>query len=132
MQAPDPVTSGDSDAKRASQCHRYTDGSAPDVTVAGGHAQYRGWSYRLSDDDLVAEQLPPPGGALTAPMPATVLRVDARVGDEVEAGHVLALLEAMKTQVQVAAPTAGTIRSVHVRAGDVVARGESLIEMEEA
>jgi acetyl-CoA/propionyl-CoA carboxylase biotin carboxyl carrier protein len=108
------------------------DGSAPDVTVAGGHAQYRGWSYRLSDDDLVAEQLPPPGGALTAPMPATVLRVDARIGDEVEAGHVLALLEAMKTQVQVAAPTAGTIRAVHVRAGDVVARGESLIEMEEA
>jgi acetyl-CoA/propionyl-CoA carboxylase biotin carboxyl carrier protein len=108
------------------------DGSAPDVAVAGGHAQYRGWSYRLGDDDLVAEQLPPPGGALTAPMPATVLRVDARVGDEVEAGHVLALLEAMKTQVQVAAPTAGTIRAVHVHAGDVVARGESLIELEEA
>ncbi len=108
------------------------DGSARDVTAAGGHAQYRGWSYRLGDHDRVAEQLPPPGGALTAPMPATVLRVDVRVGDEVEAGHVLALLGAMKTQVQVAAPTAGTIRAVHVRAGDVVARGESLFEMEEA
>ena len=105
--------------------------SPPEVTVAGSHAQYRGWSYSVGDQDLVADELPPPGGSLTAPMPASVLRVDVRVGDAVEAGQVLALLEAMKIQVQVAAPAAGRVRAVHVRAGDVVARGESLIEMEE-
>jgi len=101
------------------------------VTVAGPHAQYRGWSYTVGDEDLVADQLPPPGGSLTAPMPASVLRVDARVGDAVEAGQVLALLEAMKIQVQVTAPATGRVRAVHARPGDVVARGEPLIELEE-
>jgi biotin carboxyl carrier protein len=107
---------------------------APDVdgvTVAGSHAQYRGWSYRLDDDELPATELAPPGGSLTAPMPASVLRVDVEEGSEVAAGEVLAVLEAMKIQVQVTAPTAGAVRAVHVRAGDVVARGQPLIEMEE-
>jgi len=108
-----------------------TDAPPRGVTVAGPHAQYRGWSYTVGDEDLVADQLPPPGGSLTAPMPASVLRVDARVGDAVEAGQVLALLEAMKIQVQVTAPATGRVRAVHARPGDVVARGEPLIELEE-
>jgi acetyl-CoA/propionyl-CoA carboxylase, biotin carboxylase, biotin carboxyl carrier protein len=101
-----------------------------EVTVAGSHAQYRGWSYTIGADDHAAE-LPPPGGSLTAPMPASVLRVDASAGDRVSAGQVLALLEAMKIQVQVAAPVAGTVRAVHVRAGEVVTRGQTLIELED-
>jgi acetyl/propionyl-CoA carboxylase alpha subunit len=108
------------------------DDSAADVTVVGTHAQYRGWAYTIGDADLVADRMRGPDGALTAPMPATVLEVDAKVGDAVEAGQVLALLEAMKIQVQVASPAPGRVRAVHVRAGDVVARGEPLIDMEEA
>ena len=42
------------------------------------------------------------------------------------------MLEAMKMQVQVAAPAAGVVRAVHVAAGDVVARGQALIELDEA
>jgi acetyl-CoA/propionyl-CoA carboxylase biotin carboxyl carrier protein len=108
-----------------------TAGTVADVTVAGSHAQFRGWSYRLSDDELETSELTPPGGSLIAPMPASVLRVEVEPGDAVAAGQILAMLEAMKIQVQVAAPGAGTVRAVHVRAGDVVARGDTLIELEE-
>ena len=72
-----------------------------------------------------------PGGSLVAPMPASVLRVDVAVGDTVAAGQVVALLEAMKIQVQVVAPAAGTVSAVNVVAGAVVARGEVLIEVAE-
>ena len=101
------------------------------VTVAGMHAQFRGWSYPLGDDDHDAAELTPSGGSLLAPMPASVLRVDVTVGDTVAAGQVVALLEAMKIQVQVVAPAAGTVSAVNVAAGAVVARGEVLIEVAE-
>jgi acetyl/propionyl-CoA carboxylase alpha subunit len=106
-------------------------GTVRGVTVAGSHAQFRGWSYRLGDDDLETPAPALPGGSLTAPMPASVLRVDVEPGDAVVAGQILAMLEAMKIQVQVAAPGAGTVRAVRVRAGDIVARGDTLIELEE-
>ncbi len=106
---------------------------APDeVTVAGTHAQFRGWAYLLADDTLEATTFAPPGGSLVAPMPATVVRIDAAPGDHVTPGQVLAMLEAMKIQVQVVAPTEGTVASVLVRPGDVVARDQVLIELEQA
>ncbi|HEX7248352.1 MAG TPA: biotin/lipoyl-containing protein, partial [Actinomycetota bacterium] len=105
------------------------DAGAEGVTVAGRHAQFRGWSFALGDDDLGPAELTPPGGSLVAPMPASVLRVDVAVGDTVAAGQVVALLEAMKIQVQVVAPAAGTVSAVNVAAGAVVARGDVLIEV---
>ena len=108
-----------------------SDSSSADVVVAGDHAQYRGWAYRLGDNGLDAVSLSPPGGSLTSPMPATVVRVDATPGDHVTTGQVLALLEAMKIQVQVTAPIEGTVGAVHVRSGDVVARDQVLIELED-
>ena len=105
---------------------------ADGVSVAGTHAQFRGWSYLLEDEALDATMLAPPGGSLTAPMPATVVRIDAAPGDRVTPGQVLAMLEAMKIQVQVVAPTEGTVASVLVHQGDVVARDQVLIELEQA
>ncbi len=103
----------------------------PGLTVSGSHAQFRGWAYLLADDELEPTELAPPGGSLTAPMPANVLRVDVEAGDVVAPGQVVALLEAMKIQMQITAPTAGTVRAVHVRAGAIVARDDVLIELEE-
>jgi acetyl/propionyl-CoA carboxylase alpha subunit len=101
------------------------------VSVAGTHVQFRGWSFEIGDDEHEATELAPPGGSLLAPMPASVLRVEVAVGDTVDAGQVVALLEAMKIQVQVVAPAAGSVSAVNVAAGDVVARGEVLIEVAE-
>ncbi len=106
--------------------------AASDVIVAGSHAQFRGWSYRLADDDLVAAERDTPEGSLTAPMPASVLRIEVAAGDPVTPGQIVAVLEAMKIQVQITAPVAGTVRAVHAQVGDVVAKGETLIELEES
>jgi acetyl-CoA/propionyl-CoA carboxylase biotin carboxyl carrier protein len=103
----------------------------PDVTVVGSHALYRGWAYRLDVDDATAQRTIA-DGSLAAPMPASVVRIDVGPGQPVEEGQVLAVLEAMKLLVQVRAPAPGVVRAVHVTTGDVVTRGQILIELDEA
>ncbi len=71
-------------------------------------------------------------GDLTAQMPGQVMAVAVSAGDSVEAGQTLVVLEAMKMEIRVAAPTDGTVQQVHVKAGDVVERGQTLLEISEA
>ena len=71
-------------------------------------------------------------GSLTAPMPATVLRVLVKVGDVVKRGDSLVILEAMKMELPVRAGVAGTVRAVHCREGELVQPGLTLIEVDEA
>jgi acetyl/propionyl-CoA carboxylase alpha subunit len=101
------------------------------VSVVGRHAQYRGWAYVLGVDELEPVAIAPPGGSLTAPIPASVSHVAVAVGDEVEPGQVAVVLEAMKMQLRVEVPAAGRVRSVNVAVGDVVTAGQSLVEVEE-
>ena len=103
----------------------------PGVTVAGRFAQFRGWHFELAPDEDVAPDVAPAGGSLSAPMPGSVLRVDAAPGDTVAAGDAVVVLEAMKMELAVQAPAAGVVRAVHVRPGDVVSAGQALIELED-
>ncbi|MCW2545497.1 MAG: Carbamoyl-phosphate synthase chain ATP-binding [Frankiales bacterium] len=66
-------------------------------------------------------------GSLTAPMPGTVLRVTAAVGDEVKAGDALVVLEAMKMEHAVKAVADGTVAEVLVEAGSQVESGAVLV-----
>ncbi|MEV4639936.1 biotin carboxylase N-terminal domain-containing protein [Actinoplanes sp. NPDC049548] len=68
----------------------------------------------------------PPAGALIAPMPGTVVRVDVQVGDIVTAGQPLLRLEAMKMEHVVHAPEAGTVAELPVRVGQQVAQDTPL------
>jgi acetyl-CoA/propionyl-CoA carboxylase biotin carboxyl carrier protein len=58
---------------------------------------------------------------LRSPMPGTVLAVHVAVGDTVEAGQPLVVVEAMKMEHTLRAPHAGTVSGVEVRAGQPVA-----------
>jgi acetyl/propionyl-CoA carboxylase alpha subunit len=69
-------------------------------------------------------------GALSAPMPATVIRVNAAPGDHVRKGDSLIILEAMKMELPVRAPADGLVTAVHCNAGDLVKAGAPLIELE--
>jgi acetyl-CoA/propionyl-CoA carboxylase biotin carboxyl carrier protein len=60
------------------------------------------------------------GGAVTAPMPGTVTVVQAAVGDEVEAGTPLLVVEAMKMEHVLTAPIAGRVAELDVTAGQSV------------
>ena len=67
---------------------------------------------------------------MTAPMPGTVLSVEVEPGTEVEARRALVVLEAMKMEIPVHSPFAGTVSAVYVAAGDRVAGGAPLVELE--
>ena len=63
-------------------------------------------------------------GAIAVPMQGTIVRVEVAVGDEVAAGQVVCVLEAMKMENNVAADVAGTVAEVKVEAGQAVASGD--------
>ena len=68
--------------------------------------------------------------ALSAPMPATVIAITATPGQEVAAGDLLVMLEAMKMELPIRAPRAGRVKSLACREGELVQPGVPLVEME--
>jgi biotin carboxyl carrier protein len=69
-------------------------------------------------------------GSLSAPMPATVVRVDVSPGTPVHRGDTLVILEAMKMELPIRASSDGTVKSVSCKPGDLVQPGVALIEIE--
>ena len=69
-------------------------------------------------------------GTVTSPMPGTVLRLNKTAGDEVKAGDVVLILEAMKMENEITAPIAGRILKMNAAAGATVAGGEVLFEIQ--
>jgi len=70
-------------------------------------------------------------GGLVAPMPGKVVAIYVSAGDEVEAGQLLLILEAMKMEHRITAPIAGIVSEIKVREGEQVANGELLIVLSE-
>ena len=69
-------------------------------------------------------------GAITAPLAGVVVAVRVEVGEVLEAGATVLVLEAMKMQNEVQIPRDGTISAVHVAAGDNVEKATLLVEYE--
>jgi biotin carboxyl carrier protein len=69
------------------------------------------------------------GHQINAPMPGTILTVDITVGQAVESGQVVCVLEAMKMKNPIRAHAAGTVTEIAVQAGQTVAYGDLLIRL---
>jgi acetyl-CoA/propionyl-CoA carboxylase biotin carboxyl carrier protein len=72
------------------------------------------------------------GERVTSPMQGTVLRVEVGDGDEVEAGQVLVIVEAMKMENEIRAHSAGVVRDLAVAVGDSVPSGGPLLRVAES
>ena len=75
---------------------------------------------------------PVPGdtGGVASPIAGTVLELKCKVGDTVEQGQDLLIIEAKKMETAIAAPCAGTIKTIHVAAGDAVRETQVLVDFE--
>ncbi|HVO82163.1 MAG TPA: carboxyl transferase domain-containing protein [Terriglobales bacterium] len=82
-----------------------------------------GVSHRIDRDD---------GGLVHAPAPAVVVSIAVRPGDTVSAGDRLAVLEAMKMEMQVVAPFSGKVRCVMIIPNVQVDTGAPLLQIDPA
>ncbi len=67
------------------------------------------------------------GFSVKAPMPGSVLEVKVKVGDTVNDGDVLLVLEAMKMENELTASQSGTVTEISVKKGDTVNSGDPLV-----
>ncbi len=67
---------------------------------------------------------------VTVPMQGTIVELLVQVGDEVEAGEPVAVLEAMKMENNIAAGRSGTIAEIRVQVGDSVGGGDTIAVIE--
>jgi biotin carboxyl carrier protein len=80
-------------------------------------------------------RFPEPGaslepGSLLAPMPGSVVRIGAQIGDTVRAGQPVVWMEAMKMEHQITAPTDGVLAELAVTVGQQVDLGAVLARVE--
>ncbi|MEM2475757.1 MAG: biotin/lipoyl-containing protein [Thermofilaceae archaeon] len=66
-------------------------------------------------------------GGVPAPITGRVVEVRVKPGDEVKQGTLIAVMEAMKTRVEVRAGKSGIVKDVLVKEGATVKQGESLV-----
>ncbi len=100
------------------------DGQKFNVTVAEGNADIQ---VTPASDSPQVSTTPSSG---TSEVPATVSgnvwKMNVKVGDKVEKGQVVAILEAMKMEIDVESPCDGTVSAINVAQNDAVEEGQSL------
>ena len=118
------------------------DGIAYDVTLEGETATVGGEPYAVQVTGLAvtlvaAVAAPPPqavaaagAGAVLAIMPGKIIRVLVEVGQQVQDGQPVCVLEAMKMENELHAHQSGAVQAVHVKPGDDVEKDQVLVEIE--
>ncbi len=100
------------------------------VKLDGDKATVNGKTYDINVKEGIEKSETTSSGegeAVKAGVPGNVLRIEASEGTEVAEGDVLLVLEAMKMEIEVKSPKAGTVQSVLVSQGDKVVNEQELV-----
>jgi len=95
-------------------------GEVTDIQVAGGQAAVQ------------ANTAPAPSGnkeVVSSPLAGNIFKVQVKVGDAVNDGDVLVVLEAMKMETEIRASSNAVITDILIKEGDAVQVGDALVEM---
>jgi 3-methylcrotonyl-CoA carboxylase alpha subunit len=106
------------------QARYFRDGARLHLWTKGYH-----WELVLDDPRLKEFSTTAAQGGLTTPLPGVVAAVLTKVGQEVRAGDVLMVIEAMKMEHSISAPYDGTVKVLHFSHGDRVPEGSQLLEL---
>ncbi len=127
------VRKGENECNGADMAGNYTvvvDGKKYSVQVAEGDADIQVTEAAVPAAAAVTAAAPAVGGAgsveVLAQTPGNVWKVVKSVGDTVAEGDVIMILEAMKMEIDIPSPQAGTIASINVNANDAVQDGQLL------
>ena len=104
--------------------HVYRRGDVAHVHTARGATQLTTIDLLAHAGDAQAE-----GGRLTAPMPGKVVSFAVKAGDRVKRGQALAVLDAMKMEHIIAAPSDGVVGELLYAPGDQVGEGAALLTL---
>ncbi|OUR93738.1 hypothetical protein A9Q84_19950 [Halobacteriovorax marinus] len=69
-------------------------------------------------------------GELLTQMPGKIVKILTKIGDEVEPGQTLIILEAMKMENEIKCGAHGTVKAIHINEGDALDQGVLMIEIE--
>jgi pyruvate carboxylase subunit B len=113
------------------------DGIAEEVIVetlseieVSSSGSMNGKKKAISSKDSAGRPRPSHAGHITTSMPGTIVAVKVKVGDKVNAGDGVLVIEAMKMENEIQAATSGIVVAVHVAQGDTVTPDESLLEIQ--
>lgn len=110
----------------------WTDGDGENVRFVGGgyrdHARVESERARIGARASRAGSQNA-GGQVCAPMPGRVVKVLVAIGDAVEAGKPVIVVEAMKMENELCAEASGTVQTIAVSAGQTVDAGALLLEL---
>lgn len=105
-----------------------------DIKVVVGNREFKamvedvGGIQSIAEEEVqVKEVVAAEGNVIRAPMQGTILRIPVRVGNSVEKGEVVVVLEAMKMENEIGSPVSGVVKAVKVSEGDTVAAGDVLV-----
>ena len=107
------------------RAHAFTSGATTHLYLDGEHHVFE-WIDPYLPESIGGDHR----GGLVAPMPGRVIAVLVEAGAKVAAGAALVVMEAMKMEHTVTAPSAGVIAAVHCAVGDQVREGAELLRLE--